>query len=196
MTRMSREPERLTATSSQTVGPFFHFGLAENASLGTIADAGTKGARIRLRVRVFDGDGMAVPDALIELWQADADGQYVRPTDPAAVSAPPAFSGFGRLPTAADGTCLFDTIVPGRVAGQGGVAQAPHINVCFFARGLLRQIYTRIYFQGSDGLDEDPLLASVPVERRETLLAQPDGTSEWLFEIRLQGERETVFFDL
>ena len=91
---------------------------------------------------------------------------------------------------------MFDTIVPGRVAGQGGVAQAPHINVCFFARGLLRQIYTRIYFQGSDGLDEDPLLASVPLERRETLLARPDGTSEWLFEIRLQGERETVFFDL
>jgi len=195
MSRMSRDSERLIATSSQTVGPFFHFGLADDATLGTMARTDTKGTHVRLHVRVLDGDGLPVPDALVEIWQADADGQYVRPADPSSI-ATPAFTGFGRLPTAADGACVFDTILPGRVVSGNGTAQAPHINVCLFARGLLRQIYTRIYFQGSDGLETDPILGLVAAERRGTLLATPGDAGEWRFEIRLQGEGETVFFDL
>jgi len=193
---MSQEPVRLFATPSQTVGPFFSFGLTDTASVGCLADPDTKGERIRLRVAVVDGDGLPVPDALIEIWQADADGSYVRPTDFSSTQAPPRFTGFGRLPTKPDGTCVFETIRPGRVADAHGRRQAPHIDVCLFARGLLRQIYTRIYFAGDDGLDEDPVLAIVPADRRHTLIAQAGGGGSWSFGIRLQGEDETVFFDL
>jgi protocatechuate 3,4-dioxygenase, alpha subunit len=177
--------ERPVATPSQTVGPFFHFGLATNEALGRIAG---DGERIRLRVRVLDGDGLPVPDALVETYQADADGVYAR--------AP--FTGFGRLPTREDGACVFDTIVPGAVEGRAGQPQAPHINVCLLARGLLRQVYTRLYFAGHTLNATDPLLALVPADRRETLLAsRVAGEGEtWEFLIRLQGEAETVFFDL
>jgi protocatechuate 3,4-dioxygenase alpha subunit len=192
---MSRDPVRFTATPSQTVGPFFHFGLTDDPSLGTIAKDDTKGTRIQLRIRVLDGDGEPVPDALIELWQADADGRYPIDADRSKTKLP-SFSGFGRLPTTADGTCVFETVLPGRVAGDNGVPQAAHINVCLFARGLLRQIYTRTYFEGSDGLDTDPILRIVPADRRQTLIARPAGANEWLFDIRLQGDEETVFFDL
>ena len=110
---MSERP-RPIATSSQTVGPFFHFGLADNATLGCLVRDDTRGERIRLRIGIFDGDGAPVPDALVELWQADADGVYVRPVDPAGVLSPNCFCGFGRLPTGADGTCVFETIRPGQ----------------------------------------------------------------------------------
>ena len=194
--RMSQMPERLIATSSQTVGPFFHFGLADNASLGCLVRDDTRGERIELKVGVFDGDGAPVPDALVELWQADADGVYVRPEHPKDVMTPAGFCGFGRLPTAADGTCVFATIRPGRVPDVTGALQASHINVCLLARGLLRQIYTRIYFEGDPALGSDAVLALVPEARRPTLVAKPGGTGEWAFEIHLQGDRETVFFDL
>jgi protocatechuate 3,4-dioxygenase alpha subunit len=189
-------PVRLVATSSQTVGPFFHFGLADQAALGCLVRADTRGERIRLRVRVLDGDAQPLPDALVELWQADADGIYVRPQDPKDVLAPAGFCGFGRLPTGPDGTCVFETIRPGAVRDAEGRAQAPHINVCLLARGLLRQVYTRIYFEGDPALESDAVLAFVPPERRRTLLAQPTGADEWSVEIRLQGDGETVFFDL
>ena len=192
---MSREPERLTATPSQTVGPFFHFGLATRSRTRPHGARGYEGqARSALRIRVADGDGEPVPDALIELWQADADGRYARPEDPAG-PLPPAFTGFGRLPTDADGRCCFETIRPGRVADPQGRMQAPHINVCFFARGLLRQIFTRVYFEGDDGLDLDPILSLVPEARRSTLVARRDN-DDWQFDLRLQGANETVFFDL
>jgi protocatechuate 3,4-dioxygenase alpha subunit len=192
---MSRDPVRLTATPSQTVGPFFHFGLAADPSLGDLATADTGGTRIRLRVRVIDGDSEPVPDALVEIWQADAHGAYVRPAAGSSVLTPKGFCGFGRLPTAADGFCVFHTILPGRVTDPGGTLQAPHINVCLLARGLLRQIYTRIYFAGTPGLETDAVLALVPADRRATLMARKVG-DEWAFEIHLQGEHETVFFDL
>ena len=134
-------PERPIATGSQTVGPFFHFALATDASLGTLAPEGVEGERIHLRVRVLDGDGMPVPDALVEIYQADARGRY----------RDPAFAGFGRLPTGHDGACTFLTVRPGSVGAAGAPAQAPHVNVCLLARGLLRQIYTRIYFEGDAG---------------------------------------------
>jgi protocatechuate 3,4-dioxygenase alpha subunit len=205
---MSRE--RLTATPSQTVGPFFHFGLARESAgsglvredaRGTMAGPGTRGQPITLRIRVTDADGAPVPDAMVELWQADADGRYVRPDDPsmsAGTDAGPPFTGFGRMPTSKDGTCVFGTIRPGVVSDPEGRFQAAHINVCFFARGLLRQLYTRIYFAGDERLDEDVVLAEVPADRRPTLLAKPaDGApGEWSFDLRLQGTDETVFFDL
>jgi protocatechuate 3,4-dioxygenase, alpha subunit len=179
---------RLVATPSQTVGPFFHFGLATNAALGTVAPPGARGERVRVRVRVLDGDGLPVPDALVEVYQADADGVYGQP----------AFDGFGRLPTDANGICVFDTIRPGAVRHGTGERQAPHINVCLLARGLLRQVYTRIYFAGDAAHAADPLLALVPADRRETLMARPADSEPqiWEFVIRLQGDAETVFFDL
>jgi protocatechuate 3,4-dioxygenase, alpha subunit len=176
---------RPIATGSQTVGPFFHFGLTNNLSLGSLATDGVPGDRLTLRVRVLDGDNAAVPDAMVEIYQADAAGAYARPP----------FTGFGRLPTGEDGACVFQTIRPGAV--PTGV-QAPHVNVCVFARGLLRHLYTRIYFAGDVGLESDPLMTLVPEDRRQTLLAVPLGgrPDAWEFTIRLQGEGETVFFDL
>ena len=193
---MSRAPVRLTATPSQTVGPFFHFGLAHNVLLGCLAREGTKGERIRLRIAVTDGDGLPVPDAMLEIWQADADGIYVRPDDPASALNPPAFCGFGRLSSDKDGVCSFETIRPGRFSTPSDRFQASHINVCVFARGLLRQIYTRVYFEGDPDLDRDVVLAEVPADRRASLTARHRGGEDWAFDIRLQGDHETVFFNL
>jgi protocatechuate 3,4-dioxygenase, alpha subunit len=181
---MSDDRSPAVATPSQTVGPFFHFGLTADA-VGSIVPDGGAGERLRLRVRVLDGEGEPVPDAMIEIYQADGGGAYARPP----------FTGFGRLPTGEDGTCLFDTIRPGAV--PIGV-QAPHVNVCVFARGLLRHLYTRIYFAGDVGLESDPLMALVPEDRRQTLLATPASGQRdaWEFTIRLQGEQETVFYDV
>jgi len=158
-----------------------------------MAAAGAPGEHIHLRVSVVDGDGVAVADALVELLQADATGTYPQP--PAEGMPPPPFSGFGRLGTNDDGWCTFETVRPGaRVTAD--VREAAHIAVCIFARGLLRHLYTRIYFEGDPALATDPLLSIVPPDRRPTLLASrlPDGT--WEFVVRLQGDRETVFFDL
>jgi protocatechuate 3,4-dioxygenase alpha subunit len=195
MTPLNDEPARLTATPSQTVGPFFHVGISPSTRLSCLFDADTKGERITLRIRVLDGDGLPVPDALIEVWQADADGRYVRPDRAADAPEPSGFCGFGRLATDPDGVCTFETIHPGRVADADGRRQAPHVNVCLFARGLLRQIFTRIYFAGDEGLSDDAVLALVPESRRSTLIASR-GEGRWSIDIRLQGEGETVFFDL
>ena len=188
---------RRVPSASQTVGPFFNFGLTANPRLGVIAHPDVPGERIRLELRVTDGDGLGTPgDCMIELWQADADGRYAHPADPRYVDAQ--FHGFGRLETNPEGLCLFETVKPGPVAGPGGRLQAPHINVLVFARGLLRHLHTRIYFAGEPANAGDPVLALVPEERRATLLAHPvpGDTSTWHFEIRLQGEHETVFFDV
>lgn len=180
--------EILIATASQTVGPFFH--LAGNMDLGCVARPGVPGERIRLMCRVFDGDGVPVPDALIELWQADANGIYGNP----------AFGGFGRLASDENGVCIFETVRPGRVAGQDAAldnkTQAPHINLIVFARGLLRHLYTRIYFSGDPANEDDAVLAIIPIERRATLIAQTAAQDAWNFEIHLCGDRETVFFDI
>ena len=176
-----------TATPSQTVGPFFHFALTEGAAVAAVAPPDAPGARIRLQIRVLDGAGDAVTDALIELYQADAPGR-----DAGSGSA-----GFGRLPTGEDGGCVFEIVRPAPVAIAGGGHQAPHLSVCVFARGLLRHLYTRVYFEG-DTIEGDPVLGCVPVARRPTLLARrsPSSDALWEFTIRLQGEHETVFFDL
>jgi protocatechuate 3,4-dioxygenase alpha subunit len=190
------KPDRLCCLPSQTIGPFYHFGLARDPALGCLLRAEARGERIRVRFRLVDGDGLPVPDGMLELWQADASGKYDHPEDTQEKVADPGFCGFGRLPTDADGACVFDTIYPGRVPdGQGG-CQAPHINASVFARGLLVRLCTRVYFEGDPALAEDAVLALVPEERRATLLARRDAAGQWNFEIRLQGDGETVFFDV
>jgi protocatechuate 3,4-dioxygenase alpha subunit len=189
--------ERLRCTPSQTIGPFFHVALASDAALGRMARPGARGERIRLRFRLLDGDGAPVTDAMIELWQADAAGIYHPPGDMRETDLDPAFCGFGRLPTDDDGVCVFDTIRPGRVRGGDG-RQAAHINVSIFARGLLDRLCSRVYFEGDPALADDPVLALVPEERGPTLIARrvADEPGLWALDIRLQGEGETVFFDV
>ncbi len=182
-------------TASQTVGPFFNFGLTASADLGVVAGPDVPGERIRLSFRVLDGDGApARGDALIELWQAGADGRYAHPLEP----VPGAFHGFGRLHTDLDGCCTFETIRPGRVAAPDGGLQAPHINVTVFARGLLKHLHTRVYFDGDPANEADRILGMVPEERRATLLARrmTGDPAAWWLNLVLQGAGETVFFDV
>lgn len=185
------------AYPNQTVGPFFHFALSANAALGCIAREGARGERLHLLVRVYDGDGQPVPDAMIELWQADAAGNYHHPEDTRAIAADSAFCGFGRLASDHCGECRFETVRPGRVPGPDSAVQAPHINVNVFARGVLWHLFTRIYFAGEPANEDDAILALVPPDRRGTLLARPapDLPGLWIFDVHLSGERETVFFD-
>jgi protocatechuate 3,4-dioxygenase alpha subunit len=176
----------LVPSGSQTVGPFFNFGLTANQRLGVMAGEGALGDRIRLAFQVIDGEGVPTAgDSMIELWQADSEGRYE--------NGDPAFCGFGRLETQADGTCVFETVRPGRVDGQ-----APHITVLVFGRGLQKQLHTRVYFAGDPANAQDSVLVLVPESRRSTLLAQPvDGhPGLWRMEIRLQGQNETIFFDV
>jgi len=186
-------------TPSQTVGPFFHFSLTTvEHCVRCIAGPQTQGERVWLRCRVLDGEGVPVPDAMIETWQADAEGNYCSAGEPQNNEADPAWRGFGRLPTGEDGSCEFETIKPGRVPGPGNVSQSPHIEVAIFARGMLKQLFTRIYFADDPTNKEDPILQLVPPERRETLMAHsdPGHPGHWHFEVCLQGKQETVFFDV
>jgi protocatechuate 3,4-dioxygenase alpha subunit len=190
-------------TPSQTVGPFFSFGLApeqygynfRSIAGSAVADDSTPGTRIRIVGRVYDGEGSILSDALIETWQADATGRYAHPADPRSSNA--TFKGFGRTGTGTDpeSRFIFDTVMPGSVAGQ-----APHINVIVFARGMLNHLYPRLYFEDrAEANARDPVLQAVPAERRGTLLARREGTSApgtYRFDIRLQGDSETVFFDV
>ena len=185
-------------TPSQTAGPFFHLGCTEHRSVGCLVRPETKGEHIRLVCRVLDGEGAPVPDAMIEIWQANADGKYNHPEDTQEKEIESGFIGFGRLATDSEGGCEFLTIKPGRVPGENNVLQASHINVSVFARGILKRLATRIYFAGDPEISKDPVLALVPEERRATLLANRHGAhaDEWHFDIHLCGERETVFFDI
>jgi protocatechuate 3,4-dioxygenase, alpha subunit len=189
----------LVPTPSQTVGPFFHFCLANDKScVRCIAGPQAKGERVLLTVRVLDGNGEGVPDALIEIWQANSEGKYNHPDDQQQKAVEPDFLGFGRMGTAESGSCEFETVKPGQVPGPGSNPQAPHLNLAVFGRGLLKQIYTRIYFAGDPANLADPVLALVPAERQNTLMANPDPARPggWRFDLRLQGEGETVFFDI
>jgi protocatechuate 3,4-dioxygenase alpha subunit len=189
-------------TPSQTVGPFFAYGLAPeqygyplaSIATGRVADEATSGERIRIIGQVFDGEGAPVEDAMIEIWQADAQGRYAQPRKPGRNTG---FTGFGRQGTGTDpeNRFIFDTIKPGAVDAE----QAPHISVIVFMRGLLTHAYTRMYFSDEGQANaRDPVLNSVPEERRWTLIAkrQQDGSATYRFDIRMQGENETVFFDL
>ncbi len=191
-------PQRLIASASQTIGPYYAFALTTNPALGKMAHEGAKGNRIELAVRVIDAEGAPVRDSMIELWQADASGKYRHAEDTQAKEPDPAFEGFGRLGTNAEGECLFETVRPGAVPGPAGEMQAPHINVTVFARGILWHLNTRIYFAGDPANENDPVLSLVPEDRRKTLMAFEDRKQPgaWRFDIHLSGEHETVFFDL
>ena len=184
-----------TPTPSQTVGPYLHLGLTDARSISRIAGDGAKGERVWVTFRVLDGEGVPVPDAMIELWQADSEGNYAHQDNDQDGGV---FSGFGRLATAQDGSCTFETIQPGCVPGQGKTVQAPHINVSILGRGILKRLSTRLYFAGEPANAADPVLALVPEDRCATLLAQPDParTGNWIFDVHLRGESETVFFDV
>jgi protocatechuate 3,4-dioxygenase alpha subunit len=189
-------------TPSQTVGPFLHIGLVPSLYRGrdiigpVVADQGVPGTRIRIEGRIFDGDGNILPDAMVEVWQADAEGRYAHPADGRPLKSN-SFRGFGRCPTDKDGGFRFETVKPGQVPGPKAAQQAPHINVGVFSRGILKRLFTRIYFADEAANASDPILALVPADRRDTLLAKPDPVKPgtYRFDIRLQGKDETVFFE-
>ena len=200
-------------TPSQTVGPYFAYGLAPHSRCdwqpsphydskqtvgANLITPDASGQKVRIEGRVLDGDGKPINDAMIEIWQADEQGRYMhaRGEKPRPNAK---FTGFGRSATDKDGMYVFDTIKPGSVPGPEGKPQAPHIVVCIFSRGMLRQVYTRLYFSDEAANDADPILALVPADRRDTLVAhkQPgSGAAIYRFDIRVQGENETVFFDI
>ncbi len=189
---------KLVAIPSQTVGPYFHLGLTGHHSVGCMTRPGARGQAVKLIFTVLDGDGQPVNDAMIEIWQANADGKYDHPEDRQDKNLDATCSGFGRMGTDGNGVCEFDTVRPGGVPGPGGSLQAPHLNVSVFARGLLKRLATRVYFAAEPANAEDPVLALVPTERRHTLLAKPDSgrPGTWNFTVRLRGDDETVFFDV
>ena len=194
---MSTDPQAAEAplgiTPSQTIGPFFAYALTPRAYGGSelateaVAAEGVAGERIRIAGTVYDGDGVPVGDAMIETWQADAQGSYN-----AAGNA--GFTGFGRAEATAEGTFYIETIRPGAVAAPDGTMQAPHLSLSVFARGILTRLATRIYFEDEPGNAADPVLALVPAERRGTLIARRQADGSFRFDIRLQGQDETVFF--
>lgn len=182
----------LQTTPSQTLGPYFAIGLSglNRADLA----AGAAGTSLVISGRVTDGQGQPVSDAQLEIWQANAEG-FFGSTDPRPEGARfAAWNGFGRIPTDGDGRFTFRTVRPGPVPGPGGSTQAPHIVVLIGMRGLLKHLYTRIYFSDADN-EGDPVLALVPAGRRATLLAARQSEAEYRWDVRLQGDGETVFFD-
>ena len=193
---MSTDPKApLELTPSQTIGPFFAYALTPRAYGGKelateqVATEGVAGERIRIEGTVYDGDGVPVGDAMLETWQADAEGRFN-----AAGNA--GFTGFGRAETSAEGAYFIETVRPGALPGPNGAMQAPHLTISVFARGLLIRLATRIYFDGEPGNAGDPVLALVPQERRATLIAKRGADGVYRFDVRLQGEGETVFFDV
>jgi protocatechuate 3,4-dioxygenase alpha subunit len=183
----------LPATASQTVGPFFRIGLRPLYS-SDLAPGADPGSKIAITGRVVDGDGKAVNDAVLEIWQADASGNYAHPDDPSGKAPTPGFRGFSRVATDENGAFRFMTVKPGSVAGPRGLPQAPHLLVALFMRGLLLHLVTRLYFPGEAQNADDPVLMLVPAERRQTLIARNSGEGlEW--NVVLQGSDETVFFD-
>lgn len=187
-------------TSSQTVGPFFSPALLRgDARRNVLIQAETAGERIRIEGHVLDGDGVAVPDALVEIWQANAHGRYNHPADQGPALLDPFFVGFGRSGTAEDGTYWFETVKPGPVTFDGRQSQAPHICVTVFSRGLLNHLATRLYFEDEPSNALDPVLRCVPDCRRATLLTRRESGGAvvvYRFDIVLQGANETAFFSV
>jgi len=190
----------LDITPSQTVGPFLAIGLPwPDGSFVVPAQAP---AAIVISGRVLDGAGQPVPDALVETWQADPDSRFDHPDDPRgpAMPADRDFRGFGRCATDSDGRYRIVTLRPGPLPSPDGRCEAPHLDVSVFARGLLDRVVTRIYFPDETAAnDADPVLAAIAdAGRRATLIATSEAgqLGQFGFDIRLQGERETVFFDV
>lgn len=176
------------ATASQTAGPYWHmidFPAWADLLRADGPNAGAAGERIVLTGRITDGSGAVVPDAMVEIWQADPEGRYDS-----------SFHGFGRCATDAEGRYRFVTVRPGAVPGPGNSTQAAHVVITIFARGLMKGLVTRAYFAGDARLSQDPVLALVPAPRRGTMIATPSDGGEWRLDIRLQGEGETVFLEV
>jgi protocatechuate 3,4-dioxygenase alpha subunit len=190
-------------TPSQTVGPYFKYGLTPNgeyewndAFTNNLLTPDVSGERIRVEGKVYDGDGALIPDCMLEIWQADAQGRFSDPQDKRALPNS-SFKGFGRVGTDKSGSYAFDTIKPGVVPDADGKPQAPHILLAVFARGMLLHLYTRIYFDDEAGNAGDPVLALVPADRRATLIARHKaGAGVYTFDVHLQGDSETVFFEV
>jgi protocatechuate 3,4-dioxygenase alpha subunit len=200
-------------TPSQTVGPYFKYGLTpgddyawNDAFSNDLLAADVSGERIRIEGQVFDGDGKLIPDSMLEIWQADAQGRFNDPQDTRSLPNA-AFRGFGRCGTNQEGRYTFHTIKPGVVPGPNDKPQAPHILLAVYARGMTRHVQTRIYFADEAANAADPILALVPSDRRATLMAirdhQAQGQTQdqaqgvvYRFDIHLQGDKETVFFDV
>lgn len=193
-------------TPSQTVGPYFAYGLTpeqyhypyRSAVTDQPLQRDTEGERIRIEGRVLDGNGEPVPDAMIEIWQANAHGRYNHPADQRQDNRlDPSFKGFSRCGTGTDPEQRFvvETVKPGAI----GDGQAPHLNVVLFMRGLLTHLYSRIYFSDEATNVDDPVLTLVPEDRRATLIAQrgeAPGAVVYRIDIHMQGPNETVFFDV
>ncbi|MDX8438964.1 protocatechuate 3,4-dioxygenase subunit alpha [Mesorhizobium australafricanum] len=202
----------LAETPSQTAGPYVHIGLIpsqagfdifEKNFSNILVTPATQGERIRVEGRIFDGTGMPLKEALVEIWQANAAGRYGHPADRQRDKpVDETFRGWGR--TGSDfesGLYSFDTIKPGAVAGRGQRLMAPHINVWIVARGINIGLHTRMYFADERQANAvDPVLGLIEQNsRRETLIArreERDGAVVYVFDIHLQGERETVFLDI
>jgi protocatechuate 3,4-dioxygenase, alpha subunit len=182
-------------TPFQTLGPFFDFGVVIPDG-DIVAKPESAGRHIVIEGTVRDGKGDALPDALVEVWQANAAGTYRHPGDRQDRPLDPAFNGFGRVATDEDGRFAFKTIVPGRVPGPDGTLQAPHLAVGVLARGVLTRLVTRLYLEDEPSNAEDAVLTLVPAARRSTLLAKRIEPDRYRFDIVLQGSGETVFFDV
>jgi protocatechuate 3,4-dioxygenase alpha subunit len=184
---------------SLTVGPFFHGGLLREG-LNVLVRPETRGERVRIEGCVYDGRRAPVTDAMVEIWQANAHGRYRHPLDERPVPLDPAFIGFGRSGTGDAGHFWFETVKPGPVPYRGEAFQAPHINVAVSARGMLDHLFTRLYFEDDAATAADAVLQLVPPVRRATLLATRlppvEGKVAYRFDIVLQGDGETVFFEL
>jgi protocatechuate 3,4-dioxygenase alpha subunit len=187
----------LPITPSQTIGPYLAIGLPWPDGPFVVPE-GTPGA-ITISGHVIDGTGQKLPDAMVETWQADQDGRFGHAEDPRGAGPPPTrgFRGFGRSATDASGRYHIVTVKPGSLPAPGGGTEAPHLDVSVFSRGLLDRVVTRIYFGDEAAANAaDPVLASVPEDRQATLIAEVVRPGEYRFDIRLQGEQETVFFDV
>lgn len=187
----------LQATTSQTVGPYFRIGL-QWLHCDYLVPEGVSGDRIVIQGRIFDGDGVPVPDAVLEIWQANSHGKYAHPEDKQDKPVDPGFRGYGRVLVNQDGAFRFTTIKPGPVPGPEGKEQAPHLVISIFMRGLLKRLVTRVYFPGDGRNATDPILNVVEPDRRATLIAIHSADSPGLLEwnVVLQGVNETVFFDI
>ncbi len=203
---MPQSLDYLKETPSQTAGPYVHIGLAPGAAgfhifereLGwNIAGPDVPGERIRVEGVVLDGTGAPVKDVMLEVWQADANGIYPHPEDPRAAQCAPGFRGWGRVITDFEtGLWGFDTIKPGPVMGRNGRQMAPHLNLWIVARGINIGLNTRMYFEDEDN-SADPVMNLIEqAHRRETLLARKVAPGHYRFDIRLQGDGETVFMDI
>lgn len=187
-------------TGSSTVGPFFAPCLLRpDAVRQVLAGPETAGEAIRIEGKVLDGDGQPVTDAMIEIWQANGQGRYNHPLDLGEGPLDATFTGFGRTGTDKDGHYWFETIKPGPVPFKGAQKQAPHLNLTIFSRGLLNHLPTRVYFEDEPANETDPVLQCVPTDRRSTLIArraQSGGKTVYRFDIVMQGEGETAFFNI